>query len=285
MRKSNDSTKKSKIVFAVVGIFFFLYSLTYVFTFGWAFVNSLKDKLEFIRKPLAWPSKLYFSNYAEAFKILRVGENNLFDMLFNSLWFAGGAALINTFTTNVTAYCVAKYKFAGRNVIYNVAIFTMLISVVGALPATYEILGFFNLLDNPFYLITYAGGTGFNFLLLYGFYKNVSWEYAEAVFVDGGNHYTVFFRIMLPQSLPMCTALFIVQFIGLWNDYTTPLLFLRDYPTLASGLYLFQYVPSIRANYPLYYASILIATVPVVLLYATFQESIMVNTVAGGLKG
>lgn len=283
--KEKSYTKKRKIVFAVVGVFFFIYSLTYVFTFGWAFLTSLRDKLDFIREPFAFPKKLYFSNYAEAFKTLKIGENNLFNLLLNSVWFASLATIINIFTTNVTAYCVAKYRFHGKNVIYNVAIFTMLISVVGALPATYELLGNLNLLDSPLYLITYASGLGFNFLLMYGFYKNVSWNFAEAAFVDGGNHYTVFFKIMLPQSVPMFVALGIVQFIGMWNDYMTPLLFLRDYPTLASGLYLFQYVPSIRANYPLYYASILMATVPVVVLYCVFQETIMTNTVAGGLKG
>lgn len=287
MKKDNyaKSTRKTKIVFGIVGVFFFIYSLTYLVTFGWAFINSLKDKLEFIRYPLEMPKKLHFENYVNAFDTLKIGENNLFNLLFNSIWFAGGATFINVLTTNATAYCVSKYRFKGRNIIYNVAIFTMLISVVGSLPATYEILGFLNILDTPLYLITYASGIGFNFLLMYGFYKNVSWEYAEAVFVDGGGHYTVFFKVMLPQSLPMCVALFIVQFIGLWNDYMTPLLFLRDFPTLASGLYLFQYVPSIRANYPLYYASILIATIPVVVLYSLFQESIMTNTVAGGLKG
>lgn len=283
--KEKNYTKKRKIVFAVVGVFFFLYSLTYVFTFLWAFVTSLRDKLTFIREPFALPDKLHFSNYVEAFKVLQIDGNNLFNLIFNSVWFAGFATIINVFTTNVTAYCVAKYRFYGRNAIYNVAIFTMLISVVGALPATYELLGNLNLLDSPLYLVTYASGLGFNFLLMYGFYKNLSWSFAEAAFVDGGGHYSIFFRIMLPQSMPMFVALAIVQFIGLWNDYMTPLLFLRDYPTLASGLYLFQFVPSIRSNYPLYYASILIATVPIVVLYTCFQETIMTNTVAGGLKG
>ncbi len=107
----------------------------------------------------------------------------------------------------------------------------------------------------------------------------------EAVFIDGGGHFTVYLRVMLPQSMPMCFALGIVSLIGLWNDYNSTLLYLSDYPTLATGLYLFQYVPSIRADYPLYFAAIIMATIPVVILYACFQDAIMTNSVAGGLKG
>lgn len=288
MRKANylkRTTKGAKITFLLVGIFFFLYAMTYVFTFGWAFINSLKEKIEFIRDPMAWPKTLHFENYVEAFKVLEVDGHNLFQLILNSLWYAGGIAFISTMTTNIAAYCCSKYDWKFGKIYYRIALFTMLVSIGGSLPATYQILAALEMLDSPLYLLTSASALGFNFILLYSFYKNVSWEYAEAVFVDGGNHYTVFFKVMLPQSLPMCLALGIITFISGWNDCMTPLLFLRNYPTLASGLYLFQYVPEIRSNYPLYFAAILMAIVPVVILYASFQDTIMKNTVAGGLKG
>lgn len=278
-------SRGARVVFVFVGLFFFLYAMSYIYVFSWAFLASFRGKLEFLRDPLAWPKKLYFENYLIAFKTLQVDGHNLFGLIFNSIWFAGGYTTINIFTTLCTAYCVSKYKFIGKNLIYNVAIITMLFTFVGSLPAVYDLLAALNFLDSPLYLLTATSGVGFNFLLLYGFYKNVSWEYAEAAFIDGGNHYDIFFRIMLPQAMPMCLALGIVGFIGIWNDYMTPLMFLRGYPTMASGLYLFQSNPSIRSNYPLYYACILIASVPVVVIYAVFQEKIMTNTVAGGLKG
>ena len=78
MKKNNyaKSTRQAKIVFGIVGVFFFIYSLTYLFTFGWAFINSLKDKLEFIRYPLEMPKKLHFENYVDAFNTLKIGKNN-----------------------------------------------------------------------------------------------------------------------------------------------------------------------------------------------------------------
>ncbi|MBE5765314.1 MAG: carbohydrate ABC transporter permease [Clostridiales bacterium] len=284
-RSYQERLNSKNVVFWIVGIFFFLYSLTYIYTFSWAFISSLKDKLEFMREPMAFPKKLHFENYLRAFETLEVNQTSLIGLIFNSIWFAGGYTAINIFVTVCTAYCVAKYTFPGRDLIYSLALITMLFTFSGSLPAVYDLLGTLNLLDTPLYIITASSGLGFNFLLLYGFYKGVSWEYAEAAFVDGANHYDVFFKIMLPHALPMCAALGIVGFIGLWNDYLTPLMFLQGYPTMASGLYLFQYEPKIRADYPLYYACIFIATLPVVIIYASFQEMIMTNTVAGGLKG
>ena len=135
------------------------------------------------------------------------------------------------------------------------------------------------------FLITYVGGTAYQFILFHGFYGGVSNEYAEAAKVDGAGHYTIMLKIMLPMSLPMSLAIGIITFIGYWNDYMTVLLFLPDFPTLATGLYLFQSQPEIRSHYPLYYAAIIMSTVPIVVLYASFQNMIMVNTVAGGIKG
>lgn len=278
-------TPSQKIIFIVVGTLFFLYALTFAFTFVWAIMTSLRGKLEFIRTPFALPDTLHFENYADAFKVLKIGDNTLINLIVNTLWYSVGSTVLVVIFTNITAYCVSKYSFVGRKAIYFIAIFVMLIPVVGALPQQYILYSTLGMIDSPLYLVLFTGGFGFNFMLFYGFYKNISWEYSEAVFIDGGGHFTVYFKVMLPQASAMCLALGIVFFIGQWNDYNTMILFLRNYPTLASGLYQFQFVPGIRSNYPLYYAVIIMTTVPIIALYAAFQEKIMTSTVAGGLKG
>lgn len=278
-------TRTQKIIFAVVAVIFFLYAGTFIFTLGWALVTSLKDKLEFIRTPFAWPTKLHFENYMAAFSVLKIGDNTLLNLIFNSAWYSVISTVMIVFFTNVTAYCVSKYKFVGNRLLYFISLFVMIVPVVGALPQQYILYSNLGMIDSPLYLLLFTGGFGFNFFLFYGFYKNISWDYAEAVFVDGGGHFTVFFKVMLPQSISMCLALGIIQFITQYNDYNTMILFLPSYPTLASGLYQFQFVPEIRANYPVYYAVIIITTIPVIVLYACFQERIMNSTVVGGLKG
>lgn len=278
-------TPKQKIAFALVAALFFLYAGTFIFTLGWAFITSLKDKLEFIREPFAWPTVLHFENYLEAFSVLKIGNNTLLNLIFNSAWYSVISTVMIIFFTNVTAYCVSKYKFLGNRLLYFISLFVMIVPVVGALPQQYILYSNLGMIDSPLYLLLFTGGFGFNFFLFYAFYKNISWDYAEAVFVDGGGHFTVFFKIMLPQSMAMCLALGIIQFITQYNDYNTMILFLPSYPTLASGLYQFQFVPEIRSNYPVYYAVIILTTIPVIVLYSCFQEQIMNSAVTGGLKG
>lgn len=283
--KLKRRSKDERIIFSIVFVLFFLYAGTYVFTFGWAFLVSMREKLEFMHDPFALPTVWHFENYVEAFRSLKVGDAGLFTMFFNTLWYAGGATFIGVFVSNVLAYAVAKYKTPFTKFYYALTIFIMLIPVVGALPQQYVLYDTLGLIDSPAFLITYIGGTAYMFILFHGFYAGVSDSYTEAARVDGAGQYTIMFKIMLPMSIPMSFALGIITFIGYWNDYMVVLLFLPDYPTLATGLYLFQSQPEIRSHYPLYYAAIIMATIPVIVLYASFQNLIMTNTVAGGLKG
>ena len=277
--------KKEKIVFIFAFAVFAVYAGTYLFTFGWAFIVSLREKLEFLHNPFALPTILHFENYIDAFKALKVGETNLLLMFVNTVWYAGGATVIGVMASNILAYAVAKYKTAFTKFYYTLTIFIMLIPIIGALPQQYILYDNLGLINSPMFLITYVGGTAYQFILFLGLYGGVSNEYAEAAKVDGAGHYTIMLKIMLPMSLPMSLAIGIITFIGYWNDYMTVLLFLPDFPTLATGLYLFQSQPEIRSHYPLYYAAIIMSTVPIVVLYASFQNMIMVNTVAGGIKG
>ena len=77
----------------------------------------------------------------------------------------------------------------------------------------------------------------------------------------------------------------ILQAIGLWNDYSTPFLFMNSTPTLAVGLQAIQAELQSKGQYPLVFAAMIISILPVLILYACFQKKIIENTVAGGLKG
>ena len=95
----------------------------------------------------------------------------------------------------------------------------------------------------------------------------------------------MFLRIYLPLATGPIIALSILGIIGQWNNYETPILFLNDYPTLASGLYHFKLQMRFKSNEPLYLAGVLISVVPVFILVAAFANKIMRNMTIGGVKG
>jgi len=162
----------------------------------------------------------------------------------------------------------------------------MVVPLVGTLPALFRLMESLGLLNTfPGILILYSSSYGMSFLLLYGFFKSLSWSYAEAAFIDGAGHFGVFFRIMLPIAKPALIAVAIISGIGVWNDYGTPYIFLRDYPTLAVGIQEMVRRARFDQNFPVLFAAMLIAVTPIILLFAAFQKIIMANTIAGGLKG
>ena len=163
----------------------------------------------------------------------------------------------------------------------------MTIPVIGTTAAMLKMLNFVGVYNTPL-LPVFIGfsGFGFNYLVLRGFFSNLSWSYAESVFVDGGGDLTVFFKIMLPQAFPCLLTLFLMSFITTWNDYQTLLLYMPDYPSLSSGLYLVERsLTRDPLGYPTYYAGLVISIIPIIVIFSIFSDTIMANFTVGGLKG
>ena len=277
--------KKEKIVFGIVFCIFALYAFSYIYVVAWTFLSSLKENREFFASPFKLPQKWLFKNYIDAFKKLEYNQTNYVGMLVNSLWFTFGGLIVSLACSTATAYVLAKYKFWGSNAIYAGALFIMIIPIMGSLPAYYKMVSDLRIINSPLFLITFTGGFGFNFFILHAYFRNLSWSYAEAAFIDGAGHFYTFVKVMLPQALPCIFALGVQGFIGFWNDYMTPILYLDDFPTISSGLYYYQEQIKFASNEPVYFAGVLMSMIPALALFVFFSDTIMENTVAGGLKG
>lgn len=282
-------SKKTDIGYLIVKIivfaFFALYAFTLLYAILWAFGMSLKGQEEYYSNTNGFPQAWAFSNYVTAFKSVQVEGKNMIVMFINSVWYACGGAVLQVVTSAVVAYVVSKYKFPGRGFLYGLALVTMMIPIVGSFPSQYRVYKTLGILDTPALLITKAAGFGFNFIVLYSFFKTLSWTYAEAAFIDGASHLRVFLGVMLPMAIPVMGSLFLVAAIGLWNNYMEPVLFLQSYPTLTSGLYIFQLYTTRDVNYPVLFAGLLVSVIPVVLLFIFFQNTIMESMSVGGIKG
>lgn len=280
-----SKSKSYLIAKIIVFIIFAIYAFTLLYALAWAFITSFKDQFEYMKDKNGLPDVWHFDNYLTAIKSVSVNDHGMLAMLINSLWYAGGGAVLGTLVSSMVAYVVAKYRFPGRNVLYTVALLTMMLPIVGAMPSQYKVYTTLGIINSPFMLLSLAGGFGFNFVVLYSYFKSLPWSYAEAGFLDGASHLTVFMKIMLPQAINVMGALLIVAGIGLWNDYMAPILFLRDFPTLSAGLYVYQMQTMRKLNVPVLFAGLLLSVLPVIVLFVCFQNTMMDMTMAGGLKG
>lgn len=276
-------TRSHKIIFAVVSVVFFIYMLTLIFPFAWMLINSFKTNVDFFQDVWNIPENPEIGNYFSIWK-----EMNLLTYFGNSIVLTIFGTLAGLIPSCMSAYVVAKYKFRFTKLIYSLSLVVMLIPSIGTLPAVYKFMIDTGLFDTHLGLILmYSGGFGFNFILLYGFFKSISWTYAEAAFIDGATDVQAFFHVMLPQARPGIIAVGIIQAINIWNDYFSPYMYLQDTDKmpLSVGIYNLVLQQSYAADWPKLFAAMLIALLPIMVVYACFSNTIIENTVAGGLKG
>ena len=288
----NMRSAREKVIFNIAFVMFLIQSLTLIFGVVWMLISSFKNPVEYVAvsKAFSLPEVWRWNNYIEAFENLIVNEGsydetNFFGMLFNSIWYTLVVTALHVFVPTVTGYVFSKYDFRGKSVMFSIAVTAMMIPVIGSSASNMKLYSALGLKNTPLYaVVSSLGGFGATFIVYYGFFKSVSWSYAEAVMIDGGGPYTIFFKIMLPQATPIMFTYALTGAIANWNEYTTMILYLPSYPTLASGLFEYK-ANSIRgANYPVYYAGLIISMIPTLAIFSVFSNKIMTSLSMGGLK-
>ncbi len=271
-----------------------LYILTLIIPTAWLILVTFKDSLQFRFNRFGLPEPWTLENYQNVFsklyiQIIYPPYNKVYvpELMFNGLTYSICNVAGSMVAQCLVAYACTKYKSKVGTFLQAFAIVTMILPLVGSMSATltlYRRLGIYrNFLG---IVVAHAGWGGSNFLLLCGVFKGISNEYRDAAFVDGAGHWRVFITIMLPMIRTSIVALFILGFIGSWNDYMTPLVYLPNYPTIAYGLFNFRNsTDSLVAQIPMQMTGCVVVMVPIIILFVCFRNKIMGNLALGGLKG
>lgn len=297
----NDKNIKntiSKISEVIIYIFMALLALSLLIPLVWMIINSFKGYIEYYStSPFKFAKSFSFDNYKYAIDHLKVTLTtdkgrftyNFVSMIVTSFIYASGSSLMNVLLSTCCAYVISKYKFIGGNVIYTIGIVIMALPIIGGLPSAMLIKRSLGVYDNLLLTILTGPSTAFSgmtFLILYAAFKAIPWDYAEAVFIDGGGHFRAFIQVMFPLVLPTCAVLFILGFIGNWNDYETFLIWLPSSANLAFGMYYFQeYSALTQATKPSILAGFVIVAIPTSILYLSSQKLVNSKLNVGGLKG
>ena len=287
MTRKKEKIKRSGTDLAFMWIMFalfVLYAISLMFPFLWCLMNSFKGMQEFFYNVNGLPEKWYFDNWKNSLTLSIDNNITIPQMYLNSVILTVGCTFFSMFSCSATAYVLTKFDFYGKSAIYTAAIVIMMIPTMGSMAAMYRLyntIGLINTYTGIF--ITAMGGFGSGFLLLYGFYRNLSWTYAEAAQIDGAGHFRIYFGIMLPMAVPALTAVGILTGIGFWNDYFTVYMYAPGKANIAYGI---QRISSeAGADLPQVFAAMMLSVIPVLVVFACFQKTIMQNTAVGGVKG
>ncbi len=283
--------KKQPITVKITYVLFFtmyvLFAFLYIFPLFWTLMNSLKTAEEYFADGLAMPKTWEFVNYFRVFTEFKVRQYNYMDMLFNSLWILVVNVTCEILASAMLAYALARYRFPGKELLYTIVIFANTIPIIGNGAASYKLTYQLNMVDNPMLIwLRWLSAFDFAFIVFYGNFKGISMTYSEAAKMDGASNWRVLFQIIFPQAFPCIAALSITSATNVWNNYSISMIYLRSYPNLSYGIYLFNSASNyIENSKPIYFASTVISCIPVILLYAASQKLILSNMTAGGLKG
>ncbi len=302
----------SKVLFVMLFAVLLIYALSIIATLAWGLLTSLKSKLDFQfnKNVLFFPNTelsakelFQLNNYQKIFNnfsftytvrfysgeqlITHSSQSKFFDIVLNTIIYAGIGGLIMAIVPAVVAYACVKYKFALGKLIYGLNLVVLALPLVGTYPPTIVLLRNLQLYD------TFIGNfiqkfnfTGMYFLVYWAFYEGLADAYMEAAEIDGASHYRILLQIVLPLSVKMISTVFLLQFVTLWNDYQTPLMFLPTKPTLAYGVYFMTYrdTNAELSNTPTRISACMLLAIPLLIIFIAFKDKLMGNISIGGVK-
>jgi multiple sugar transport system permease protein len=257
-------------------------ALVFVFPVLLIFLTSLKPDSEIVHFRSLLPQSPTLANFRE---ILQSPEEiPIAHWFLNSVLISSAVALLVLTVASLAAYAFARLDPPGRRWVFPLIIGTLMVPGQILLVPVYLILNRLGWLDTPLALIVPAGGGAFGFFLLHQFFLGIPRDLEEAAALDGCSRMGIFWRVVLPLSKPALATLGIFTFVGSWNDFLGPLVFLDsvDKYTLPVGIALFQ--TSYYAEYGLTLAASVLCTLPVLVAFLLFQRHIIQGIALTGLK-
>ena len=242
-----------------------------------------------------WPVEFNIEAYIEIWQ-----DGILFRAMYNTIYMTIGGTVVNMIATILFAYPMSRQRFPGKRIILTLMVITMFFS--GGLIPTYILMNNLTLM-NKFEGIWILGLYSIsNMILLRTFFQNIPFELQESAKIDGANDPYILMKIVLPLSMPVLATLTLFYAVGWWNAYMTPLLYLQDSQKVTLMLRLRQLLWMSTQNLQQIYeegiaqrqkltpeafkgASIMVSTIPIIIVYPFLQKHFAKGVMVGSIKG
>jgi multiple sugar transport system permease protein len=265
-------------------VFLIGYALLMFVPFVWSVSTSFKTRAGSAQLSLL-PDPVSTVGWNAAFNELEPALPVLF---FNSFLIAGVVTVTNLILGSMAGYAFARLRFPGREVLFVLVLGTLMIPDQLRLVPVYQILRTFGLLSgNLQYLgvILILAISASTIFLLRQYFMSIPVALEEAAKIDGAGFYTTFARVILPLATPALAAVAILQFQGTWNGFFWPSVILQERDNWTLPLGIFQFNDLYNANWPALMAVVVMATLPIVVLYLFFQRYFIEGVAAASVKG
>ena len=263
------------VILLAVGILFLLPLL-------WMISSSLKPGSEVCSTNFTWiPSKFVWKTYEQ---VLTSQSVPFLNMIKNSLVLATATIVGQLLVSSLAAYAFACIDFKGKNIVFIMLLGAMMIPSQATLIPRFTLFNSMGLYNTHWALLLPSWFSVSAVFLLRQFYKKIPRDLVEAAVIDGAGHFRIWWQIMMPLTKTAMVSLTILAFIGSWNDFLTPLIFLtdKDLFTVSLGINLYNSMEQDLINKVM--AAATVGTVPVILIFSIFQKQFVEGITTSGIK-
>lgn len=272
---------KKRIKAFVLNSFLIAICIIMLLPFCWVISTSLRlPKDSFGVPPSFFPTAFVLQNYIDVFT-----EFPFAKFILNSITVALFSVLLNTFVTTTAGYAFARIEFKGKNVLFLMILTGMMIPAQATMIPLYVIMSKLHLVGKLSALVLPAMISPISIFFVRQFMKTIPRSYEEAAFIDGASRLSVFIRLILPMSKSVIIMTTLLCFLGSWNNFMGPLIYLSDWDkmTLPIGLRTLNgYMGS--GSVSVIFAGVTLSLVVPTLLYIFGQKYILQGVVLSGLK-
>lgn len=274
--------KKPALSRLVSELFLLLATILILIPIYYFVVGAFKPRIDIVKFPLVLTPQMFsWSNFAYSIKKMKI-----FESLANTGFITLGALFMLVFFSSLAGFAIARVRHRLFQVYYSLTLALMVIPFIGALIPIVVLIRNLNMIGSLWsaLLIQAAWNMPFAVFLYTGFMKTLPKELEEAAYIDGCSMFRVYYRIFLPLLTPVTATCCIRCGIGIWNDYlvSASLLSSVRQPTLMVAVYSFfgQYV----SEYGYAFAGIIMASLPVILMFVFLQKYFIKGIAAGAVK-
>ncbi|WP_308636291.1 carbohydrate ABC transporter permease [Paenibacillus silvisoli] len=220
-------------------------------------------------------------NYAAVFD-----QPGVYHYFTNSVLVAAFDIVLTLLCATLAAYAFSRLRFPLRNAIFFLLVIGMMIPGAGFIIPWFLTIKKLGLIDNPLGLVGphVAGGIPFALMLIRGFFDGIPKEINEAAVIDGASKWCVFRKVYLPLGMPAIATVTIYTFLGSWNDYLLPLVFLQNEASMTVTLLPQKFISFAGSDYGKIYAALVMISVPIFLVYLFGQRFLERGLISGSVK-
>jgi multiple sugar transport system permease protein len=273
-RRSTVKTVLSHTFLIGIGLFFAL-------PFYWLASTALKTDQQIFKIPPVWiPDPVVWENFPRALTYVPFAR-----LTFNTLIICVLTMIGTILSCSMVAYSLAKVPWRGRNWIFYSLLATMILPGQVTMIPTFTIFKALGWIGTPLPLIVPSFfGSAFYIFLLRQFFMTIPAELSDAARLDGCSDWMIFRRIVLPLSKPALATVGLFTFLGNWNDFLGPLLYLNDERTYTLAMGLQRFVSQHGAEWAMLMAASTIMTIPIIVLFFFAQRTFIQGISTTGMK-